>query len=190
MRPTSAVRRFLNEDTDALTAARQLNADVVLEGSVQRAGRPSTRQREPAARRKRRLVVGRQLRHADDRHLHDSGHRRPAGGLSPSAEARSVATGPICRAARTVNPICIRVLSERSVQLRSADVPQHCGTWTRRSTLLVKAIEADPNFALAHAHLAHAYAIKAIFREPTETIWAERARAEIQRAQALDPLLA
>src|SRR4051795_4758717 len=31
-------RRYLNEETDALTAARQLNADVVLEGSVQRPG--------------------------------------------------------------------------------------------------------------------------------------------------------
>jgi serine/threonine protein kinase len=37
VRPTSAVRRYLNEDTDALAAARQLNADAVLEGSVQRA---------------------------------------------------------------------------------------------------------------------------------------------------------
>src|SRR5262249_7747446 len=37
VRPTSAVRRYLTEDTDALTAARQLNADAVLEGSVQRA---------------------------------------------------------------------------------------------------------------------------------------------------------
>jgi hypothetical protein len=31
------VRRYLSEDTDALTAARQLNADAVLEGNVQRA---------------------------------------------------------------------------------------------------------------------------------------------------------
>ena len=38
VRPTSAVRRYLNEDADALTAARQLNADAVLEGNVQRAG--------------------------------------------------------------------------------------------------------------------------------------------------------
>src|SRR4030095_5621588 len=36
VRPTSAVRRYLSEDTDALTAARQLNADAVLEGNVQR----------------------------------------------------------------------------------------------------------------------------------------------------------
>src|SRR4030095_2307119 len=38
VRPTSAVRRYLNEDTDALAAAKQLGVDSVLEGSVQRAG--------------------------------------------------------------------------------------------------------------------------------------------------------
>jgi non-specific serine/threonine protein kinase len=37
VRPTSAVRRYLTEDTDALTAAKQLGVDSVLEGSFQRA---------------------------------------------------------------------------------------------------------------------------------------------------------
>ena len=37
VRPTSAVRRYLNEDTDALAAAKQLGVDSVLEGSLQRA---------------------------------------------------------------------------------------------------------------------------------------------------------
>lgn len=37
MRPTSAVRRYLTEDTDALTAAKELGVDSVLEGSFQRA---------------------------------------------------------------------------------------------------------------------------------------------------------
>ncbi|MFL6469014.1 MAG: hypothetical protein ACJ72Z_13735, partial [Pyrinomonadaceae bacterium] len=36
VRPTSAVRRYLNDDTDALTAAKQLETDAVLEGSLQR----------------------------------------------------------------------------------------------------------------------------------------------------------
>jgi tetratricopeptide (TPR) repeat protein len=56
--------------------------------------------------------------------------------------------------------------------------------------LFKKAIEADPNFALAYAQLAYAYAWRAIFIEPTEAVWAERAREEINRAQALDPQLA
>jgi len=38
VRPTSAVRRYLNEDGDALAAAKQLGVDSVLEGSLQRAG--------------------------------------------------------------------------------------------------------------------------------------------------------
>jgi len=38
VRPISAVRRYMNDETDAVTAGRQQTADVVLEGSVQRAG--------------------------------------------------------------------------------------------------------------------------------------------------------
>jgi tetratricopeptide (TPR) repeat protein len=53
-----------------------------------------------------------------------------------------------------------------------------------------KAIEADPNFALAHAQLAYTYATKAVFIEPTRPEWAQRAQEEISRADALDPKLA
>jgi hypothetical protein len=53
-----------------------------------------------------------------------------------------------------------------------------------------QAIETDPNFALAHAQLAYAYATKAVFYETTETVWAERAKEEINRAQTFDPQLA
>jgi Tfp pilus assembly protein PilF len=56
--------------------------------------------------------------------------------------------------------------------------------------LFKKAIEADPNYALAHSQLAFAYAWTALFVEPTEPVWAARAREEIERAQALDPQLA
>src|SRR5678815_2621651 len=38
VRPTSAVLKYQKEDTDSLTAARQLSTDAVLEGTVQRAG--------------------------------------------------------------------------------------------------------------------------------------------------------
>jgi tetratricopeptide (TPR) repeat protein len=53
-----------------------------------------------------------------------------------------------------------------------------------------KAIEIDPNFALAHAQLAYAYATRAVFMEPTHPTWVEQAKQEIARAQALDPQLA
>ncbi len=53
-----------------------------------------------------------------------------------------------------------------------------------------KAIEADPNFALAHAQLAYAYAHLAVFLEPTQPAWVAHAKEEINRAQELDPQLA
>jgi tetratricopeptide (TPR) repeat protein len=53
-----------------------------------------------------------------------------------------------------------------------------------------QAIEADPNFALAHAQLAYAYAIMAVFMDPTQPAWVERAKEELNRAQELDPQLA
>ena len=52
-----------------------------------------------------------------------------------------------------------------------------------------RAIEADPDFALAHAQLALAYATGAVFRQAGVPETDERARAEIARAQALDPEL-
>jgi tetratricopeptide (TPR) repeat protein len=50
-----------------------------------------------------------------------------------------------------------------------------------------RAIAEDPDFALAHAQLAVAYATGAVFRQPGAPETDERARAEIARAHALDP---
>ena len=63
VRPTSAVRRYLNEDTDALTAAKQLGVDSVLEGSLQRAGDRLRVSVNLLRCRRRQVVVDGQLRH-------------------------------------------------------------------------------------------------------------------------------
>src|SRR5215471_7243507 len=55
--------------------------------------------------------------------------------------------------------------------------------------LFKQALQADPNFALAHAQLAYAYATVAVFMDPTQA-WVNRANEEIHRAQELDPQLA
>jgi tetratricopeptide (TPR) repeat protein len=62
--------------------------------------------------------------------------------------------------------------------------------WEPTIDFFKRAIEADPNFALAHAQLAYTYATIAVFIEPTEPAWAERAKEEINLAQTLDPQLA
>lgn len=182
VRPTSAVRRYLNEDTDALTAARQLNADAVLEGSVQRAD-------------DRLRVSVNLLRTSDgaslwtdnfDMHttdiftIQDTVARQVASRLQlqldPSQQARLTKR-------YTSNPIAYEfyVKGVYSFDQRQTEAAIE---------FFKKAIEADQNFALAYAQLAYAYAVMAIFVEPTEPVWVERANEEINQAQTLDQQLA
>src|SRR5262245_35221232 len=55
--------------------------------------------------------------------------------------------------------------------------------------LLKKAIEIDPNYALAHTQLAYCYTWIAVYIEPLP-VWLERAKQALGQAQALDPDLA
>src|SRR5262249_58322380 len=50
-----------------------------------------------------------------------------------------------------------------------------------------KAIEADPNFALAHAQLAYCYAVMAVVFWPTLPTLVERAEGEINCPQEIHP---
>jgi TolB-like protein len=185
VRPTSAVRRYLNEDTDALTAARQLSADAVLEGSVQR---------------------------ADDRLRVSVNLLRTGDGASLWADNFDMRMTDIFTIQDTVAQ---QMTSRLRLQLDSSQQTQHTTSnpvayefymrgvfnldqrmsmgspeWQVTIGFFKRAIDADPNFALAHAQLALAYAVMAVFVEPTEPVWAERAREETNRAQALDPRLA
>ncbi len=188
VRPTSAVRRYLNEDTDALAAAKQLGVDSVLEGSFQR---------------------------SDDRLRVSVNLLRSHDGASLWADSFDIRMADIFAVQDTVAQ---HVASRLRLQLDASQQAQLTKHYTsnpaaydyylkgaynfdRRmrdpsrmldSTIgfYKKAIEADPNFALAHAQLAYAYATLAVFLEPTQRAWVELAREEIDRAQALDPLLA
>ena len=189
VRPTSAVRRYLDEDTDAITAARQLDADAVLEGSVQR---------------------------ADDRLRVSVSLLRTSDGASLWAESFDMRTADIFTIQDTVaqqlasrlrlrlDPAQQARLNKRSTSNLIAYEYYVRGVYNldRRSfgkdakpqmeatiDYFKKAIETDPDYALAHAQLANAYIWMANFIEE-EAVWAERAREEINRADALDPQLA
>ena len=173
VRPTSAVRRYLNEDTDALTAARQLNADAMLEGNVQRADD--------------RLRVSVNLLHTSDGAslwadnfdmrmtdiftVQDTVAQQVAARLQlrldPSQQARLVKRS-------TSNPVAYEFYLKG---VYTFDQRVSFSKSQRETTInfFKQAIEADPNFALAHAQLAYAYAVKAVFMETTEPVWAERA---------------
>jgi serine/threonine protein kinase/tetratricopeptide (TPR) repeat protein len=189
VRPTSAVRRYLSEDTDALTAARQLNADAVLEGSVQRAD-------------DRLRVSVNLLRVSDGTSLWaDSFDMRMTDIFTiQDTVAQQVATRlrlqlDQAQQARftkryTSNPIAydyyvkgMYSLDQRGWSIE--DKPQMEAT----IALFKQAISADPQYALAHAQLAYAYAWMAIFIEP-DLVWVEHARQEMRQAEALDSQLA
>lgn len=190
VRPTSAVRRYLNEETDALTAARQLEVDTVLDGTVQRAD-----DRLRVSVNLLRVSDGASLwadsfdmRVADIFTIQDTMSQQVASRLQlkldPAQQARLTkryTSSPVAYEfyVKGVDNFDQRVFGEKGKPQAEATID-----------LFKKAIEADPNYALAYAQLANVYAFTALFVEPTEPVWAERAREEINRAQALDPQLA
>ena len=185
VRPTSAVRRYLNEDTDALTAARQLSADAVLEGNVQRAD-------------DRLRVSVNLLRAGDGASLWaDSFEMRMTDIFTiQDTVAQQVASrlrfqlGPSQQSRLTTSNSVAYEFYLKGVYNLDQRMSSDHSQWKVTIDFFKKAIEADPNFALAHAQLAFAYAGMAVFVDPTESVWAEQAREEITRAQALDPKLA
>jgi len=188
VRPTSAVRRYLNEDTDALTAAKQLGVDSVLEGSLQRSGD--------------RLRVSVNLLRCDD-------------GVSLWSDSFDIRMADIFAVQDTVaqqvaSRLRLSLNTSQEAQLTKHDTSNATaydfylkGAYDFNQRLrdpkrmlaeaiafYTKSIEADPTFALAHAQLAYAYATMAVFQDPTHPAWVERAKEEIGRAQNLDPQLA
>jgi eukaryotic-like serine/threonine-protein kinase len=189
VRPTSAVRKYLNEDTDALTAAKQLGVDSVLEGSFQRSS-----DRLRVSVNLLRTQDGASLwsdsfdlRMSDIFTIQDTVAQQVASRLrlqlDPSQQAQLTKR-------YTSNPIAYEFYLKGAYAFDQRISRGNSGPLTGAIGFYKQAIEADPNFALAHAQLAYAYAIMAVFNEPTQPAWVERAKEEINRAQELDPQLA
>jgi len=190
VRPTSAVRRYVADDTDALTAAHQLSADAVLEGSVQRAN-----DHLRVSVNLLRTIDGASLwadnfdmRMTDIFAIQDTVAQQVAAKLqlqlNPAQQTRLTKRS-------TTNAIAYEFYVKGMADVYELGY----GAEGKPKVLNVieffkKAIAADPNYALAHAQLAYAYTWMALFIEPTEPAWADRAREEIKQAQTLDPQLA
>jgi TolB-like protein len=188
VRPTSAVSRYLTEDTDALTAAKQLGADSVLEGSLQRAAG-----RLRVSVNLLRCVDGKSLwadsfdmAMADIFTVQDTVAQQVAAGLRLQLDASQQAQ---LTKRYTSDPVAYDFYLKGAYNFdqRMRDPSQMLD---RAIGFYKKAIEIDPNFALAHAQLAYAYANLAVFMDPTHPAWVEHAKEEINRAQELDPQLA
>jgi tetratricopeptide (TPR) repeat protein len=182
----SAVRKYLTEDTDALAAAKQLGVDSVLEGSFQRANnrlRVSVnflRSRDGASLWSDSFDIGM----ADIFTVEDTVAQQVASRLRLQLDASQQAQ---LTTHYTSNPIAYEYYLKGAYNFNER---------LRAPKQLVeiaidfykKAIDADPNFALAHAQLAMAYATKAVFQ--SQPAWEERAKEEAKRAEELDPDLA
>jgi serine/threonine-protein kinase len=190
VRPTSAVLKYVKEDTDSLAAARQLNADAILEGTVQRAG-------------ERLRVSVNLLRTSDGASLWSDSFDMTAADVfliqdkvAQQVAARLQLRFDSAQQARLneqypTDPVAYEAYIKGIFSLDERGYgEQSLSQMNTTIDFFKRAIEVDPKYALAHAQLAFAYAWTALFVEPAEPKWAELAREEIKRSQELGPKLA
>jgi len=190
VRPTSAVLHYAKEDTDALTAAKELNTDAVLDGTVQRSG-------------DRLRVSINLLRTTDGASLWTDNFDMPAADIFAIQDkvAQQVAARlqlHIDSAQKIglenkypANPAAYEFYIKGIFSLDQRGYGKEALPQMQETLDLIQnSIDADPNYALAHAQLAWASVWTALFIDPSEPKWADVAREEIKRADELDPQIA
>jgi TolB-like protein len=188
VRPTSAIRKYLNDDIDALTAAKQLGTDAVLEGSFQRADdrlRISVnllRTQDGASLWNDSI----DLKMTDIFAMQDTVSQQVASRLNLKLD-------PSQRAGLTkqytTDPIAYEYY-QKAMYLFDERMDEDPQKFNQTIDWLKKAINEDPNYALAHAQLANVYSEMATFIEPNEPKWARLVEVESDAAQKLDPAIA
>jgi len=189
VRPASSVRQYLTEDTDAITAAKQLTVDAVLDGNIQRAGD--------------RIRISVNLLKADGASLWtDSFDIRMTDvftvqdTISQQVASRLRVRLNAAQQSRltkrsTSNPIAYEYYTKGIYSYDQRGYGRAAKDQNDATIeLFKKAIEADPNYALGHASLADAYAFQALHIVPGEQEkWISLAKDAINRADAIDPQL-
>ncbi|HEX7173985.1 MAG TPA: protein kinase [Pyrinomonadaceae bacterium] len=189
VRPTSAVRKYADQEIDSLEAAGQLQADAVLDGTFLRAGdrlRVSVnllRARDGASL----WAESFDMRFTDIFAIQDEVSKQVAAQLqlrlSAAEQARLAKRHTTSPEAYSYYTKAMYHFSKRGF---SGDPQEETDT---AIDLFKKAIELDPNYALAHAQLGFAYAWLADFREGGMGLIAS-AKEALRVAERLDPQLA
>lgn len=191
VRPTSSVRRYLTEETDALTAARQLTADAILEGTVQRAA-------------DRLRVSINLLRTSDGASLWAESFDTKASDVFTIQD--TISQQVASRLELQLDPAQQSRLGKRTTSNPMAYEFYIKGVysfdqrgWGKSAKaqndatieLFKQAIAIEPGYALAHAKLAQAYNWKGQYLVPEEQDqWCQLAEEEIKKADESDPQLA
>jgi len=189
VRPTSAVRKYSSADVDSLEAARQLEVEAVLDGTVQHAG-------------DRLKVSVNLLRVSDGTSLMAESFEM--GFTEIFAIQDRVAREVASRLKVTLSPAERERLGKKYTEsaqayehyLKGEQAFEQRDVWIGSKPEIesaiasfARAIEADPNYSLAHAELAHAYVWMGLYVE-RQTGWIEKAERELDEAARLDPMLA
>jgi serine/threonine protein kinase/tetratricopeptide (TPR) repeat protein len=174
--PTSEVRRL--KITDPADALKQLGANLVVKGSVERDGRD--------VRLNVNLIDTKNLRQIGSADLEDQ-----AGDLSTlqnEAVARlarlmnlSVTAGMLSNTGGTVNPAAYEDYLTALGHMQRYDKP---GNLDLAITALNSSVRTDPRFALGYAQLGEAYRLK--YRVDQNARWLDEALANCQKAAELD----
>jgi TolB-like protein/DNA-binding winged helix-turn-helix (wHTH) protein len=189
VRPTSAVRKYVNQEVDALQAARELQVDAVLDGTYLRVGdqlritvnllRVEDGVSLWAEKFDQRFTdifaiqdrVSQQVAQRLQLKLNPTEQARLTKHYTSNPEAYSYYAKAMYHF-HNIGPI----LNTRSESDLTVD-------------LFKKAIELDPAYALAHAHLGYAYTKIAVFQEDNPAL-IEQAKQELGIAERLDPQMA
>lgn len=189
VRPFSTVRKYATSETDSLSAARELGVDSVLDGTVQKSGT------------KLRISVN-LLRTSDGSSLWSDILDFQSDDIFKIQEQVSTQVverlrGSLEGSARdaiakryTSNPEAYANFVKGSYYSNQVDAGPDSGPLLDKVIgYFQAAIKLDPNYALARAQLAYAYAWYGLFTDPKPE-WIDKARAELAVAEKLDPNLA
>jgi DNA-binding winged helix-turn-helix (wHTH) protein/TolB-like protein/Tfp pilus assembly protein PilF len=185
IRPLSSVRRYGSTEQDPLAAGRALHAESVLDGALQHHG-------------DQLQVSVRLLRVADGRQLWANQFDGNVSGIFGVQEQISAKVAEILSARLTAAEGRLPTLGgtkDSTAYLLYANGRYALARSTEPSLVLgigyfEKAIERDPQFALAHVGLAECYMVLGAFgmRPPAETM--PRARDAVLKALQIEPRLA
>lgn len=190
VRPTSAVRRYLDEETDALSAAKQLGVDSVLEGTVQR-----DQDRLRVSVNLLRANDGSSLwadsfdmRSADIFTIQDRISQQVAARLRLKLNAAQK-DGLEKRYTSNAEAYEYFVKGRTSFERVSTAIGDREPAETAIG-YFKKAVESDPKYALAYAALGQTYMWMANFNDPDNPVWVGLAQQSLAQAESLDSQIA
>jgi DNA-binding winged helix-turn-helix (wHTH) protein/Tfp pilus assembly protein PilF len=180
VRPIGVVASYARQAIDPMRVARELNVQVIVEGSIQKFGRRLRLHAQVwnAADGSTLLTLKHDSEMADLFEVQDKIGEAVARALGAPATASSESPA----AAPTKHPLAFELF------LRAVERLSRVNLWDTQTAIemLEKAVKVDPGFVAAWARLAEACMVMAVTFEPGVR-WVRRGDRAIRRALKLDP---